>query len=585
MQSLTSIKTKFSSLKQKPQILSNNFILSLFKLVGISGLLIYLIYLIVFYHSGCSSASKFFFFSPLQPNQSNSPTNVSHLVFGLVSSVKTWKPRKPYIDSWWRPNVTRGYLFLDRGPMDELLPWPKTSPPLRISDDWSKLEKESKHIAPIMIRMVLAIWETFREGDDGARWYIMGFDDSIFFVDNWVNVLNKYDHSKYYYIGGNSETVLSNLLFSFDQGFGGGGFALSYPLAAAMVKDLKGCIKRYPYVRSHDTIVQFCVDELGVSLTIEKGIHQIDLLGDISGFLSSHPQSPLLSLHHLDFVNPIFPSMDRMQSTDHLMKAAKVDQSRLLQQIICYAKQRNWSFSVSWGYSVHIYEGFHPRSMLKRPLETFTPWFKNAKPPKFMFNTRRPCENLRVFFFESIEKSSTNKIVTRYDRSSTLGYANCPWKGNHSADHISKIHVFSSTTKLKEVSGGKIATCILPIQMKIEEIISQIVLDSDEEEIDLSINAGQSKEDDLDNSEAGVGATLVNLLTDLETNTENLGDTFIVSMIGEKPIVDSSNCILDASRAPHLTWQLKKGFISSFESDDESESDCTKSVESELDSS
>ncbi|XP_028077485.1 uncharacterized protein LOC114279449 [Camellia sinensis] len=448
--SLTSIKTKFSSLKQKPQILSNNFILSLFKLVGISGLLIYLIYLIVFYHSGCSSASKFFFFSPLQPNQSNSPTNVSHLVFGLVSSVKTWKPRKPYIDSWWRPNVTRGYLFLDRGPMDELLPWPKTSPPLRISDDWSKLEKESKHIAPIMIRMVLAIWETFREGDDGARWYIMGFDDSIFFVDNWVNVLNKYDHSKYYYIGGNSETVLSNLLFSFDQGFGGGGFALSYPLAAAMVKDLKGCIKRYPYVRSHDTIVQFCVDELGVSLTIEKGIHQIDLLGDISGFLSSHPQSPLLSLHHLDFVNPIFPSMDRMQSTDHLMKAAKVDQSRLLQQIICYAKQRNWSFSVSWGYSVHIYEGFHPRSMLKRPLETFTPWFKNAKPPKFMFNTRRPCENLRVFFFESIEKSSTNKIVTRYDRSSTLGYANCPWKGNHSADHISKIHVFSSTTKLKE---------------------------------------------------------------------------------------------------------------------------------------
>ncbi|KAF5947629.1 hypothetical protein HYC85_013586 [Camellia sinensis] len=262
---LTSIKTKFSSFKQKPQILSNNFILSLFKLVGISGLLIYLIYLIVFYHSGCSSASKFFF-SPLQPNQSNSPTNVSHLVFGLVSSVKTWKPRKPYIDSWWRPNTEAPWMSSSHGL--------KLHPPLCISDDWSKLEKESKHVAPIMIRMVLAIWETFREGDNGARWYIMGFDDSIFFVDNWVNVLNKYDHSKYYYIGGNSETVLSNLLFSFDQGFGGGGFALSYPLAAAMVKDLKGCIKRYPYVRSHDTIVQFCVDELGVSLTIEKGIHQ-----------------------------------------------------------------------------------------------------------------------------------------------------------------------------------------------------------------------------------------------------------------------------------------------------------------------
>ncbi|KAE9462219.1 hypothetical protein C3L33_05875, partial [Rhododendron williamsianum] len=133
----------------------------------------------------------------------------------------------------------------------------------------------------------------------------------------------KYDHTKYYYIGDYSESVLSNLFFSFDQGFGGGGIALSYPLAAAMVKDLKGCIRRYPFVRSADTIIQFCVDEFGVPLTVEKGIHQIDLVGDISGYLSAHPQSPLLSLHHLDFVDPIFPSMGRFQSTNHLMKPRK----------------------------------------------------------------------------------------------------------------------------------------------------------------------------------------------------------------------------------------------------------------------
>lgn len=196
-------------------------------------------------------------------------------MFGLVTAVVTWKPRKPYIDAWWQPNVTRGYLILDKPLSEEFLPWPSTSPPYRISDDTSKLERESRHVAPIMVRMVHAILETFREGDDGVRWYVMGFDDSVFFVENWVDVLAKYDHTKYYYIGDYSESVLSNLFFSFDQGFGGGGIALSYPLAAAMVKDLKGCIRRYPFVRSADTIIQFCVDEFGVPLTVEKGIHQV----------------------------------------------------------------------------------------------------------------------------------------------------------------------------------------------------------------------------------------------------------------------------------------------------------------------
>ncbi|KAL6966538.1 hypothetical protein U1Q18_032317 [Sarracenia purpurea var. burkii] len=186
---------------------------------------------------------------------------------------------------------------------------------------------------------------------------------------------------------------------------------------------------------------------------------QIDLRGDISGFLSAHPQSLLLSLHHFDIVNPIFPSMDRFQSTFHLMKAANADQSRLLQQTICYQKQRNWSISVSWGYSVHIYERIYPRSVLKRPLETFMPWTgtPNPKPPAFMFNTRWPCETPTVFFFESVRRigSTGNLIVTTYSRSQSPSYPNCPGKGNHSADHISRVQVFSSAAKRKEVERSE----------------------------------------------------------------------------------------------------------------------------------
>ncbi|CAA2988069.1 uncharacterized protein LOC111393000, partial [Olea europaea subsp. europaea] len=144
----------------------------------------------------------------------------------------------------------------------------------------------------------------------------------------------------------------------------------------------------------------------------------IDLRRDISGFLSAHPQSPFLSLHHLDVVDPIFPSMNRFESVNHLMKAARVDQSRLLQQSVCYYKQNNWTFSVSWGYSVQIYHEIFAPSVLYRPLETFVPWKKGATPP-YMFNTRvprsDPCEVPHFLFFASVDETKmNNQIVTTY---------------------------------------------------------------------------------------------------------------------------------------------------------------------------
>ncbi|XP_052189084.1 uncharacterized protein LOC127799263 [Diospyros lotus] len=421
----------------------------------VPGLVICSVYLIVINHFINCPGSPLS--APASPPAGESPTNLSHLLFGVVSSAESWRARCPLVEAWWLPNVTRGFVFLDTPPAGRLLPWRPTSPPFRVSDNTSRLEQETNHAAPIMVRMVHAIQEAYREAGNGVRWFVMGFDDSVFFVENWVDVLGKYDHRKYYYIGGYSETVMSNYLFSFEQAFGGGGFALSYPLAAAMAKDLDGCIRRSSQVPSHDTIVQYCVNELGVSLTVEKGIHQIDLRGDISGLLSAHPQSPLLSLHHLPHVRPIFPSMDRFTSVSHLINAAtNSDQSRLLQQTICYHRPKHWSFSVSWGYAVHIYEHLHPRFVLKRPLETFEPWKDLAKNPKFMFNTRSPCETPSVFFLESMENAtSPDRIVGSYVRSPPPPRPQCHLKGDGSSLRIAKVRVFSSATKLAGVERSE----------------------------------------------------------------------------------------------------------------------------------
>ncbi|XP_011080435.1 uncharacterized protein LOC105163691 [Sesamum indicum] len=384
----------------------------------------------------------------------DSRTNLSHLVFGLVGSEQAWHHRKAYIESWWRPNGTRGYLFLDKAPSPGLLPWPETSPPYRVSDDLKELLNKSEIRAQ---RMVHGIMEVLREVDyENFRWLVMGDDDSIFFVDNMVDVLATYDHTKYYYLGGNSEFILSNYLFSFNQAFGGGGIILSYPLAKALARDMENCLRRYVFLNSADNTTRACIADIGANLSPQKGNHQIDFRGDISGLLLSHPLSPLLSLHHFDMVEPIFPGTDRFESTRLLMKAAAADQSRMLQQTICHHRQSNWSFSISWGYSAQIFERIMPRSYLQMPVETFKPWVRTPRPPNYLFNTRKPsrdpCEAPHAFFFESVEKKTeSDEILTSYSRAWPRDLPACSSSGNHSADYIQRIQVFSPANKRTQV--------------------------------------------------------------------------------------------------------------------------------------
>ncbi|GMI89067.1 hypothetical protein like AT5G12460 [Hibiscus trionum] len=426
--------------------------------IAISAILV-LFYTILYSH-GCTQV--FGPFNPIELNWSSSTndvnfaTNISHIKFILASSSKTLKSRKPYIESWWQTNGTRGNIFLDSPPPNDFFPWPSSYPPFRVNEDIKKLRVYPKLVVPAAVRLFRSILETFRLGDDGnVRWYVMGDDDTVFFVENLVGVLGKYDHTKYYYIGMTSEAVKSNFDFSFDMAYGGGGFALSYSLVETLVHVIDDCIERYSYLRVSDQLVSSCLADLGVDLTLEKGFHQIDLLGDISGLLSSHRQSPLLSLHHLDIINPIFPSMNRYESIKHLMKASKLDQSRLLQQTICYHKPSNWSFTVSWGYSVYVYETVIPRSLLRKPLETFRPFKKSARPPLYMFNTRLPtvdpsCQAPHAFFLESVETNGGGFVNTTYRRTSRRNLPPCSSSGNHSADHIDYVRVVLQATRRKQ---------------------------------------------------------------------------------------------------------------------------------------
>ena len=106
----------------------------------------------------------------LQPKET--ATNLSHLMFVVVGSPRTWKKRRNYVESWWRPNVTRGNIFFDVEPSKELLPWSPTFPPFRVSENVKKLRFYPKLRKPSHTRFYRAILETYRLMDEGVRWYI-----------------------------------------------------------------------------------------------------------------------------------------------------------------------------------------------------------------------------------------------------------------------------------------------------------------------------------------------------------------------------------------------------------------------------
>ncbi|VFR02932.1 unnamed protein product [Cuscuta campestris] len=390
----------------------------------------------------------------------NGPTRLKHLIFGLVGSESAWHHRRPYVEAWWRPNETRGRLLLDAEPTGDLLPWSPLSPPYRVSENVTRVVEETGHVDRRVARMVHGIREIVREAGEGVRWVVMGDDDTVLMVDNLVDLVAGYDHTKHYYIGGHSEFVLSNYWFSFNQAFGGAGFLLSIPLAKALSDTIMDCLKRYSFLTSADKTTMSCVADLGVNISPHRGFHQLDMRGDISGFLSYHPNVPLMSLHHFDMADPIFPFVDRAEAARRIMKPARLDQTRMMQQVICYHRPLNWSFSLSWGYSAQIYERRMPRSYLQKPIETFLTWGESTSPPFWMFDVRPrsgdPCEAPHFFFLRNVKKlAPRNEILTTYYRSWKRGLGPCLADGNRSANQISRIQVISPAKRRLQIDRSE----------------------------------------------------------------------------------------------------------------------------------
>lgn len=155
------------------------------------------------------------------------------------------------------------------------------------------------------------------------------------------------------------------------------------------------------------------------------------MYGNLLGLLAAHPIMPLVSLHHLDVVEPIFPNVNRVQALERLKVPIKFDPDGLMQQSICYDKTRTWTVSVSWGYAVQIFRGGFSAREMEMPARTFLNWYKRADYTAYPFNTRpytrNVCQRPFVYYLSKmVLDKSTNRTASEYVRTQTN--PECNWK-------------------------------------------------------------------------------------------------------------------------------------------------------------
>ncbi|XP_078447812.1 beta-1,3-n-acetylglucosaminyltransferase radical fringe protein, putative (DUF604) [Wolffia australiana] len=341
------------------------------------------------------------------------PLSLHHVVFGIAGSAGLWHRRREFLRLWWRAGAMRGNVWLEESPDREDLRFPPNSiPAIRVSEDISRFRYTNPTGHPSGLRIARIVAETFRLGLYGdARWFFLCDDDTIVSPENLVRVLAKYDWREMVYVGGPSESHSANTYFSHGMAFGGGGIALSFPLAKALAGMLDGCVDRYPKLYGSDDRLHACITEIGVPLSRERGFHQWDVRGNVHGLLAAHPITPFISIHHLEAVNPLYPGLGHLESLQLFSKAMNTDHSSFLQRSVCYERRSKLTFAVSLGYVVQVF----PYVVLPRDLErseiTYIAWNYMGGKNEFDFDTRDSyqslCKKPILFFLEDIWKNGS----------------------------------------------------------------------------------------------------------------------------------------------------------------------------------
>ena len=131
-----------------------------------------------------------------------------------------------------------------------------------------------------------------------TKWFGVIDDDTFFFsLSRMVEHLAPYDHQQQWYIGALTEGHTRVAREGF-KAWGGAGFFISPPLMRILAKNSEQCMslgKKFGDILWRDCILQ--VTSPTVRLTEMKGLNQLDLWNDVSGWYEAG-FDPILTVHH-----------------------------------------------------------------------------------------------------------------------------------------------------------------------------------------------------------------------------------------------------------------------------------------------
>lgn len=231
------------------------------------------------------------------------------------------------------------------------------------------------------------------------QWFIIGDDDTAWFLDNLLQTLQQYNSSKAIYLGNVSDKLEAVQYHGSYFAFGGGGIILSRPLALLAARYIKDC-RRFIHLWGGDEMIGKCITQvLKVNLTRNMHFHQMDHEGDMDGFFESGIEG-LVSLHHMfNYWEPFPPehTINPYETMSLLKIASESFGYDFLKRYVRIDHSTNRTFLLTTGYSFSIFNRTLTYEELMRIEKTWWCCSEFVDQP-----TRPKEENKLTWYFQAI---------------------------------------------------------------------------------------------------------------------------------------------------------------------------------------
>lgn len=224
--------------------------------------------------------------------------DASNLIFG-VATVLDRLPDTLRNFAYWGAHTNARFVIAHEPHNTTLRPGEPTADEVR----GMYLEAGIRHITLIEReggwgeRFVGLLGDLYDHFEEQTEWAVLIDDDTFFMdMDTVLDMLDKYDSRKPWYVGTLSENkwnINNGGLFA----MGGAGVFMSRALMETMGPLAGSCFTKGTDAGG-DVLVGQCIHRYTTTkLTLEHGLYQLDLHGDVSGFYEAARQQPV-SVHH-----------------------------------------------------------------------------------------------------------------------------------------------------------------------------------------------------------------------------------------------------------------------------------------------